>query len=200
MANYASAITDEVFKNLEYFAQYSAASYCQANNNSTGTKITCSEKNCNRVEAANTKTVAEFQKCVPTLLPLSPLACTFNQNPISNPLSSSVKTDVTGFVAVDTTNKLIVVAFRGSKSLQNWVTDFSFFLTKSTLCKDCEVSTGFWESWGEAEKVVLDAVKKAQAENPGFNVIATGHSLGGALANIAAGVLRNNGVKTDLVS
>ena len=107
---------------------------------------------------------------------------------------------MTGFVALDNTNKLIVVAFRGSKSLQNWITDFSFITTPSTLCDDCDVSTGFWNSWGEAEKVVLDAVTKARADNPTYQVITTGHSLGGALATIAAGVLRDSGVATDLVS
>lgn len=47
---------------------------------------------------------------------------------------------------------------------------------------------------------MIDAVTKARAENPTYQVIATGHSLGGALATIAAGVLRDSGVATDLVS
>ncbi|KAF2706170.1 alpha/beta-hydrolase [Pleomassaria siparia CBS 279.74] len=165
-------VSDDIFKNLEFFSQYSAAAYCQGNNNSTGTKITCSEKNCNLVEAADTNTITEFQ--------------------------NSIKTDVTGFVAVDKTNSLIVLAFRGSKSLQNWITDFSFLTTETTLCDDCDASSGFWDSWGEAKDNVLAAIKKAQDENPDFKVISTGHSLGGALATIAAGVLRKQGVVTDL--
>ncbi|KAF2801051.1 alpha/beta-hydrolase [Melanomma pulvis-pyrius CBS 109.77] len=166
------AISADVFGKLEFFSQYSAAAYCQGNNNSTGTKITCSEGNCDLVEAADTTTITEFQ--------------------------NSIKTDVTGFVAVDKTNSLIVVSFRGSKSLQNWVTDFSFVTTKSTLCADCDVSSGFWDSWNEAQEGVLAAVATARKENPSFQVIATGHSLGGALATIAAGVLRDQGVGVDL--
>jgi hypothetical protein len=45
---------------------------------------------------------------------------------------------------------------------------------------------------------VLDAVTKARAQYPSFKIIATGHSLGGALATLAAGVLRSQGLNVDL--
>jgi thioesterase domain-containing protein len=48
--------------------------------------------------------------------------------------------------------------------------------------------------------VVIDAVTQARVEHPDYQVVVTGHSLGGALATIAAGVLRTSGVATDLVS
>lgn len=45
---------------------------------------------------------------------------------------------------------------------------------------------------------MLAVIKKAQAEYPSYKVIATGHSLGGALAILAAGVLRSQGITIDL--
>lgn len=59
-ANYQVAVSSSVLQNLSLFAQYSAASYCTNNINSTGTKLTCSSGNCPLVEAANTKTLSEF--------------------------------------------------------------------------------------------------------------------------------------------
>ena len=56
------AVTAEVFDRLSFFEQYAAAAYCPENNNSTDTKITCSEQNCGNVEAADTVTLAEFEK------------------------------------------------------------------------------------------------------------------------------------------
>lgn len=52
----------EVFDKLVLFEQFSAAAYCIENNNSTDTKVTCSEGNCGAVEAADTNTLTEFEK------------------------------------------------------------------------------------------------------------------------------------------
>jgi hypothetical protein len=44
----------------------------------------------------------------------------------------------------------------------------------------------------------LAAVTAARAENPTFKIVATGHSLGGAMASLAAGALRAEGTSVDL--
>ncbi|KAF2260576.1 alpha/beta-hydrolase [Lojkania enalia] len=165
-------VSASVFDQLQFFSQYSAAAYCLGNNNSPGTKITCPQGNCARVEAADTNTLTEFE--------------------------NSIKTDVTGFVATDTTNSLIVVSFRGSVSVRNWLTDANFPTTPTTICPGCRASSGFWSSWLEAEEAVLTAVQAARAQYPNFKVVSTGHSLGGALADLAAGVLRSRGIPCDL--
>jgi hypothetical protein len=113
---------------------------------------------------------------------------------------NTLETDATGFVAVDVTNSLIVVAFRGSKSVKNWLANINFPVVDTDICADCKATKGFYESWGEAEKQVIDAVTKAREQYPEFKVISTGHSLGGALATLAAGTLRSQGINTDLVS
>ncbi|KAJ5059972.1 Alpha/Beta hydrolase protein [Bipolaris maydis] len=166
------AVSADVLSQLQFFSQYSAAAYCTINNNSSDTKVVCPQGNCPLVEAANTNTVTEFE--------------------------NSPETDVTGFVATDTTNNLIVLSFRGSRSVQNFLTDAVFPVMNTTICPTCEASIGFWQSWLEAQTTVLAAIKEAMQQYPTFKVVATGHSLGGALADLGAGVLRSQGIAVDL--
>ncbi|KAI8935522.1 hypothetical protein NX059_008092 [Plenodomus lindquistii] len=166
------AVSANVLDKLSFFAQYSAASYCLGNNNSPNTKITCPQGNCARVEQANTNTLTEFE--------------------------NSIRSDITGFVATDSTNKLIVISFRGSRSIRNWITNLVFPVVPTTLCANCSGSAGFWGSWLEAQSNVLAAVTQARAQYPDYKIVATGHSLGGALASLAAGELRNKGLTVDL--
>ena len=102
-------------------------------------------------------------------------------------------------MATDPVNKLIVVAFRGSVTLSNFLTDIDFPLTPIDICTDCNGETGFWNSWTQARDEVLSAVKTAVATYPSFKIVSVGHSLGGAIATYAAAELRNSGHVVDLV-
>ncbi|CAI6296799.1 unnamed protein product [Periconia digitata] len=166
------AVSAAVFDKLAFYAQYSAAAYCRGNNDSPSSKLVCPEKNCDRVEAAKTNTTLEFE--------------------------NSAKTDATGFVSTDSTNNLIVISFRGSQSSENWAANFDFGLEDTSVCKSCKAHGGFLESWGEVKDKVLKSVKDAQTKNPKYKVIATGHSLGGAMATLAASSLRSSGTTVDL--
>ncbi|KAF2874388.1 Alpha/Beta hydrolase protein [Massariosphaeria phaeospora] len=166
------AVSAATFDNLAFFAQYAGAAYCAGNNDSPGTKVTCPQGNCGRVEEADTETLTEFE--------------------------NSLKTDVTGFVALDHTHALIILSFRGSRSLPNWLANLNFPTTPTTICTSCSASTGFWTSWLEAEATVLAALTTARTRQPTYKLITTGHSLGGALASLAAGVLRSRGIPADL--
>ena len=170
--NPPTAVSSTLLSNLEFYSQYSAAAYCLGNNNSPNTKVTCPQGNCARVEAANTNTLSEFE--------------------------NSIKSDVTGFVATDSTNNLIVISFRGSRSVRNWITNVAFPVLPTTICPTCNASTGFWNSWLEAQKPVLAALATARKQYPSYRIVATGHSLGGALASLAAGYLRSTGTTVDL--
>ena len=50
---------------------------------------------------------------------------------------SSLLTDVTGYVAVDTTNSLIVLAFRGTHSIRNRLTDVEIVRVATDICNVC---------------------------------------------------------------
>lgn len=111
---------------------------------------------------------------------------------------SSLATDVTGYVAVDNTRSLTILAFRGSKSVRNFVADADFPATATDICPSCTAHQGFWNSWVEARTGVLAALKTAAASHPNNRVIVTGHSLGGAIADLAAAEIRKSGVTADL--
>jgi pimeloyl-ACP methyl ester carboxylesterase len=105
---------------------------------------------------------------------------------------------VTGYVAVDHTNKLIVVSFRGSETVDTWITDYKFDTTDSDICSGCTAHRGFWNSWIDARDRVTPAVKEASTNFPDYKIGVVGHSLGGAIASFAAASLRNSGLNVAL--
>ncbi|GIJ85201.1 hypothetical protein Asppvi_004057 [Aspergillus pseudoviridinutans] len=167
------AVSSSVLQELSLFAQYSAAAYCSNNINSTGTKLTCSAGNCPLVEAANTKTLSEFD-------------------------DSSSFGDVAGFLVADTTNKLLVVSFRGSRTIQTWIANLDFGLESSDLCSGCSVHTGFWKSWEVVANALTTELNSAIAAYPGYTIVFTGHSFGAALATLGAATLRKAGISVQL--
>lgn len=100
--------------------------------------------------------------------------------------------DLEGYVAVDTVREEIVVAFRGSSDLRNWIADFDFLLVKysGTGCSGCYVHDGFYSSWEEIQSYVLAYVASAYLTYPDYSLVLAGHSLGAAVATIAAADLR----------
>ena len=142
-------IDADTLANLNLFEQFAAASYCPGNNNSTGDKLTCPSGNCPLVEADDVITVYEFSryvtlgelicvdlallldKCLDLIMRWSVLIVLFGEN-------SGLITGVTGYVAVDHTRQLTVVAFRGSHSLRNWAADLDFVqIPTFNLCFNC---------------------------------------------------------------
>ena len=99
---------------------------------------------------------------------------------------------------MDTVTSQIIVSFRGSHSLRNWIANIAFAQTSCDLVSGCAVHTGFANAWSEVRTIVEGAVKAAQAANPGFKVVMTGHSLGGAVATIGGSYLRKAGYAVDI--
>jgi hypothetical protein len=100
-------------------------------------------------------------------------------------------------------HKAIVIAFRGTYSITNTVVDLSTVPQKylpypspdhggdkpdkpEHKCDNCTVHQGFLESWQEARKLVLPELEELKTKHPSYTIHLVGHSLGGAVACLAA--------------
>jgi len=109
-------------------------------------------------------------------------------------------TDATGFVAVDNANKLIVLSYRGSTSLSNWIGNVNIEFDSFAACSGCKVHRGFLSAWIDSRDRVQSALSQLKNNHTDYSMIFTGHSLGGAIATLAAADLRQKGYNIALVS
>ncbi|RPA98650.1 alpha/beta-hydrolase [Choiromyces venosus 120613-1] len=157
---------------IQYFAEFAAAAYCDPNH-VVGAQVTCAKNVCPEITANNITTILEF--------------------------ANTRDTDTTGVVLRDDTTSSIVISIRGSKSLRNWLANVQVELKDvPEICTGCKVHSGFHEAMEEALPSVMKSVQKLRIENPGYGVVAVGHSLGGAIATLMAEEFRKGGVKVDL--
>ncbi|KAF9496685.1 alpha/beta-hydrolase [Pleurotus eryngii] len=116
--------------------------------------------------------------------------------PFTNPV-----TDVQGYVARDNERKELVVALRGrvawgSLSITDFLMDGQLVLIPfispgiKTTPDDIRVHSGFLTCWNSIAYEVIEIIKHELGLYPGFSITVTGHSLGGALSDLAAVTLK----------
>jgi len=95
-------------------------------------------------------------------------------------------TDTTGYVGL--LGDKIYVVYRGTSSKTQWADDAEAWQDdpKYPDCKDCQIHHGFHKCIDNTFKSVLEAVQALRKEHPSYQIVCAGHSLGGALTNLAA--------------
>lgn len=116
----------------------------------------------------------------------------------------------TGFVAVDHEREVVMLAFRGSSTRQDWFSDFEIYPTeyrpvsekhydklvesgKIEICENCMIHKGFNRFIETLSKDFLNRVERIFKRYPGYKMVVTGHSLGAALASICGIELKLRG-------
>ncbi|KAL2119334.1 hypothetical protein VTJ04DRAFT_6294 [Mycothermus thermophilus] len=163
-------ITPALLQTFHKYLQWSEAAGCN-NQKPAGATVTCEPGQCYLFEPHNATVVASF---------------------------SGALLDTRGFVGVDHVDKIIVVSYRGTTSVRNWIANILFAQSSCDLVKGCLVHSGFYGSWNEVKSATLNAVAQAKKANPTYKVIVTGYSLGAAVATLAAGYIRKAGHDADL--
>ena len=95
-----------------------------------------------------------------------------------------LNTDTEGFTAL-TSDRTMIIAFTGSESVKDWINNARVLHTpypSVTKNEDIKVHYGFYTGYLLVRQQIHEEFKSKQPER----VIATGHSLGGALATLCA--------------
>lgn len=112
-----------------------------------------------------------------------------------------------GFIAVDKTNKLIVFSVQGTDVKENpesLAISLNLDMVKTDLCKDenkedgCTLHSGFFATAQSVKNEIAEIITETMAEYPEYQLVVTGHSLGGGLGAMIATMLRNDGHNVDL--
>lgn len=92
---------------------------------------------------------------------------------------------VTGY---DKTTNQVVLTFRGSSNIENWIENAHFIKVSYTEhgCSNCEVHEGFLDSYNTLKDQVKDSIVSLMAKYSGADLLITGHSLGSAQSQFAA--------------
>jgi hypothetical protein len=91
-------------------------------------------------------------------------------------------------VGYERTNSYIIISFRGTSNIMNFIDDFYFPVTSYNKpgCNSCYVHSGFLSSYNSLSGEVLDHLSQLLIKYPEATILVTGHSLGGTQAVLAA--------------
>jgi len=115
-------------------------------------------------------------------------------SPLGNTLVvqfSNIATNTQGFIARDDTRKEIVVSYRGSIQLQDFLTDVEILLVpfsspgvSSAQANGVTAHQGFLTAYNSVAQVVISTVAAQLKQHPSYILVSTGHSLGASIASI----------------
>lgn len=105
------------------------------------------------------------------------------------------------YVGSNPTTQEVIAIFRGTipTDLENWLADLNTIKTSWAGSSTIEVHEGFYESYLNMAADLNNAVFTLMEQNPSYQLVVTGHSLGGAMATLAALNLTVNYGKSPIV-
>lgn len=97
--------------------------------------------------------------------------------------------------------KKIIISYRGTANLVNWIHNFNFIGVKVNIKDDssfkgAKVHNGFLRMSNSLYEQTQTELLKLIKKHPQYNIVITGHSLGGAIATINAFNLVQNKILT----
>ncbi|KAI9366340.1 lipase [Pilaira anomala] len=99
---------------------------------------------------------------------------------------NSAANQLGGYLLRSDTKKTIYLVFRGSSNTQNWITNAQFIRGDYTPVSGASVHSGFYKAFNAVTSYYYSQFLDQHKAYPGYKVIVTGHSLGGAQALLAA--------------
>ncbi|KAK9679087.1 hypothetical protein K7432_016423, partial [Basidiobolus ranarum] len=111
-----------------------------------------------------------------------------------------------GYVGVDEEEKKIVVSLRGSMNVGNWFQNLQFAPLNyeyPNASSDTRVYFGFYGAYKSVKSSIREGLEKAVStlkDSSEFDVVVTGHSLGGAVAVFTALDIKRNNIKGSLAN
>lgn len=108
--------------------------------------------------------------------------------------------DVNYAVSYNKKEDAIILAFQGSKSLADWITNLNYKAKPySDQERDIFFHGGYCIAWDTAKDVIMSALLDTLEEHPSSRVMIIGHSYGGALSVVAAEDLNfRTGIRPDV--
>lgn len=111
---------------------------------------------------------------------------------------SAPDTQVAAYLAVVESRGQVVFVVRPTINDANWSTNCNYTTVPTDLVEGGMVHGGFHHAWSEISDDVLSNLEQVAENFPGFEFISIGHSLGGAVAAVAAAHLRALGYNVDI--
>lgn len=90
-----------------------------------------------------------------------------------------------GYVGYSTAHSAVIVAFRGSANVKNWINNFDAAQITYSKCSGCVIHRGFYNGYNTISATVKSQIQLIISKYRNAPIYVTGHSLGGALAVVA---------------
>ncbi|KAI9252125.1 lipase [Sporodiniella umbellata] len=98
---------------------------------------------------------------------------------------TSLLSDTNGYVLRSDKDKTIYLVFRGTNSFRSAITDIVFNFSNYKPVRGAKVHAGFLSSYEQVVNDYFPVMQEQLTAYPGYQVIVSGHSLGGAQALLA---------------